>query len=122
MPVVIRPANADDQFAITAIARAAWLNPFDLDWRRFLLAQWGQDIIGIGQVRPHKDGSRELASIAVVIQGIDFIEITRNIEKPPPLIGDEEDRAGAQLFVDKLMGYEEESEDLAAVEDRGEEV
>ena len=66
MPVIIRPAVADDQFAITAIVRAAWLNSLDLDWRRFLLAQWGQDVIGVGQVKPHKDGSRELASIAVV--------------------------------------------------------
>jgi N-acetylglutamate synthase-like GNAT family acetyltransferase len=66
MPIIIRPAAAEDQFAITAIVRAAWLNPRDLDWRRFLLAEWGQDIIGVGQVKPHKDGSRELASIAVV--------------------------------------------------------
>src|SRR5262245_44198335 len=66
MPVVIRPANAEDQYAITAIVRAARLNPSDLDWQRFLLAQWGQDVIGVGQVKLHQDGSRELASIAVV--------------------------------------------------------
>jgi N-acetylglutamate synthase-like GNAT family acetyltransferase len=66
MPVIIRPAVADDQYAITAIVRAARLYPRDLDWPRFLLAQWGQDVIGVGQVKPHKDGSRELASIAVV--------------------------------------------------------
>jgi N-acetylglutamate synthase-like GNAT family acetyltransferase len=66
MPLIIRPASADDQFAITMIVRAALLNPSDLDWRRFLLAQWGQDIVGVGQVKPHEDGSREVASIAVV--------------------------------------------------------
>jgi amino-acid N-acetyltransferase len=66
MPLIIRPATADDQFVITAIVRAARINPSDLDWQRFLLAQWGQDIVGVGQVKPHKDGSRELASIAVV--------------------------------------------------------
>ena len=66
MPIIIRPAAADDQYAITAIVRAAWLNPRDLNWRRFLVAQWGEDVIGVGQVKPHKDGSRELASIAVV--------------------------------------------------------
>jgi amino-acid N-acetyltransferase len=66
MPIIIRSATAEDQFAITAIVRAARINPNDLDWRRFLLAQWGQDVIGVGQVKPHKDGSRELASIAVV--------------------------------------------------------
>jgi amino-acid N-acetyltransferase len=66
MSIVIRPATADDQYAITAIVRAARITPCDLDWRRFLLAQWGQDVIGVGQVKPHADGSRELASIAVV--------------------------------------------------------
>jgi predicted N-acetyltransferase YhbS len=66
MPVTIHTASEDDQFAITAIVRAARIYPRDLDWRRFLLAQWGQDIIGVGQVKPHPDGSRELASIAVV--------------------------------------------------------
>ena len=66
MPVTIHTAGADDQYAITAIVRAARNNPRDLDWQRFLLAQWGQDIIGVGQVKPHPDGSRELASIAVV--------------------------------------------------------
>ena len=66
MPLIIRPASADDQFAIQMIVRAAWIYPRDLDWQRFLLAQWGQDIVGVGQVKPHGDGSRELASIAVV--------------------------------------------------------
>jgi amino-acid N-acetyltransferase len=66
MPVTIHTASEDDLFAITAIVRAARINPRDLDWQRFLLAQWGQDIIGVGQVKPHPDGSRELASIAVV--------------------------------------------------------
>ena len=66
MPLIIRPASADDQFVITMIVRAARINPSDLDWQRFLLAQWGQDIVGVGQVKPHEDGSREVASIAVV--------------------------------------------------------
>lgn len=63
---MIRPASAADQYAIKAIVRAAWLNPLDLDWPRFLVAQWDQDIIGVGQVKQHGDGSRELASLAVV--------------------------------------------------------
>lgn len=66
MPVTIHAASEDDQYAITMIVRAAWLFPRDLDWQRFLLARWGQDIIGVGQVKPHADGSRELASLAVV--------------------------------------------------------
>src|SRR3954471_24824381 len=66
MPVTIHTAGEDDQFAISAIVRAARINPCDLNWQRFLLARWGQDIIGVGQVKPHFDGSRELASLAVV--------------------------------------------------------
>ena len=66
MPVTIHTASEDDQFVITEIVRAARINPRDLDWQRFLLAQWGQDIIGVGQIKPHPDGSRELASLAVV--------------------------------------------------------
>jgi amino-acid N-acetyltransferase len=38
-----------------------------LDWQRFVLAvtQSGE-VIGCGQIKPHSDGTRELASIAVV--------------------------------------------------------
>ena len=42
------------------------INPRDLDWRRFLVAvDEAGKLIGCGQVKPHRDGSRELASIAV---------------------------------------------------------
>ena len=66
MNLVIRAATADDQYAITAIVRAARLIRFGLDWPRFVVAVWGPDIVGVGQVKPHRDGTRELASIAVV--------------------------------------------------------
>jgi N-acetylglutamate synthase-like GNAT family acetyltransferase len=66
MAVVIRPAVAADQSAITMIVRAARINPTGLDWSRFLVAEEGGGLIGVGQVKPHRDGSRELASIAVV--------------------------------------------------------
>ncbi|HZQ09675.1 MAG TPA: GNAT family N-acetyltransferase, partial [Anaerolineae bacterium] len=42
------------------------INPFDLDWQRFLVAEENGKIVGVGQVKPHPDGSRELASIAVI--------------------------------------------------------
>jgi N-acetylglutamate synthase-like GNAT family acetyltransferase len=64
--VVIRKATEADQATIRAIIRAAQLNPVGLDWPRFLVAEDGGQIVGIGQVKPHSDGSRELASIAVV--------------------------------------------------------
>jgi predicted N-acetyltransferase YhbS len=42
------------------------INPFGLNWRRFLVAVDGEDrVIGSGQIKPHGDGPRELASIAV---------------------------------------------------------
>ena len=42
------------------------INPTGLDWRRFVVAVSPQgEVIGCGQVKPHRDGSLELASIAV---------------------------------------------------------
>lgn len=64
--LIIRPAIAHEQAVITAIVRAERLNPRDLDWRRFLVAEQAGQIIGVVQVRPHHDGSRELASLAVL--------------------------------------------------------
>lgn len=63
----IRPATQHDAKAIHALIRQARINPMALDWRRFLVAVDEQDrIIGCGQVKPHADGTRELASLAVV--------------------------------------------------------
>jgi len=66
MPITIRPATAADQPAITALVRAARLNPLRIGWRTFLVAEDAGRVVGVGQVRPHGDGSRELASLAVV--------------------------------------------------------
>ena len=66
MPIQIRPARAEDQRAITHIVRSARINPFDLNWRRFLVAEVDGQLAGVGQIRHHRDGSRELASIATV--------------------------------------------------------
>jgi N-acetylglutamate synthase-like GNAT family acetyltransferase len=65
LQLTIRPAAAGDQSAITAMVRAAKLNPFRLRWRDFLVAEMDGRIVGVGQVRPHGDGSRELASLVV---------------------------------------------------------
>lgn len=51
---------------INAIIRRARLNPLALDWRRFLVAEVDGQIIGTVQVKPHGDGTRELASLAVL--------------------------------------------------------
>jgi N-acetylglutamate synthase-like GNAT family acetyltransferase len=66
MPITIRSATEAEQPAITAIVRTARINPRDLDWRRFLVAEEDGRIVGVGQIKPHHDGSRELASLAVI--------------------------------------------------------
>lgn len=63
----IRPATAADQQAIKTLIRAVRINPLGLEWQHFLVAVDATgNLIGCGQVKPHRDGSRELASIAVV--------------------------------------------------------
>lgn len=65
--IKIRPAAEHDARAIRALIRQARINPMALDWRRFLVAVDEQErVIGCGQVKPHADGTRELASLAVV--------------------------------------------------------
>ena len=66
MSISIRPATVADQPAITAIVRAARLYPRDLNWLRFLVAEADGQVVGVGQVKPHNDASRELASLAVI--------------------------------------------------------
>jgi amino-acid N-acetyltransferase len=66
MPFIIRPATAADQRPIRKIVRGARLYPFGLHWQNFLVAEKGGKIIGVGQVKSHRDGSRELASLAVL--------------------------------------------------------
>jgi GNAT superfamily N-acetyltransferase len=64
--VRIRPATAADQAEITRIGRSSPIAPFGLRWRHFLVAEDRGRIVGMGQVKQHGDGSRELASIAVI--------------------------------------------------------
>jgi len=63
----LRRAASRDAPAIRRIIAQAHINPTGLNWRRFILAvdRQGQ-VIGCGQVKPHADGSLELASIAVL--------------------------------------------------------
>ena len=68
--VNLRPATAADQPLITKLVREARLNPLRLAWPNFLIAErvdGGETrIVGMGQLRPHKDGTQELASLVVV--------------------------------------------------------
>jgi N-acetylglutamate synthase-like GNAT family acetyltransferase len=66
VPVKIRPATAEDQATIRRFIKDARLNPMSLNWPNFVVAQEDGEVVGVGQVKTHRDGSRELASIAVV--------------------------------------------------------
>jgi len=64
--ITYRPALASDEAAIKALIRAVNINPMGLKWPCFLVAvDENAQLIGCGQIKTHRDGSRELASIAV---------------------------------------------------------
>jgi N-acetylglutamate synthase-like GNAT family acetyltransferase len=52
--------------AITRMIRRARLNPAGLRWPHFVVAEQDGRIVGVAQVRVHRDGAHELASLAVV--------------------------------------------------------
>lgn len=87
----LRPATEADQVTVKAIIRAHRLNPLGLKWTQFIVAETAEsEIVGCGQVKIHRDGSRELASIAVMEpwrnQGIATAIIHRLCAGyPPPL-------------------------------------
>lgn len=63
----LRPATAADQPTIKQMVRGARLNPLGLNWERFVLAVTADDqIIGCVQLKPHRGGVFELASLVVV--------------------------------------------------------
>jgi amino-acid N-acetyltransferase len=62
----LRGASQNDETAIKALVRSARINPTGLDWERFLVAESRQgEVIGCVQIKPHRDGSCELASLVV---------------------------------------------------------
>ncbi|MBE0697794.1 MAG: GNAT family N-acetyltransferase [Anaerolineaceae bacterium] len=83
-----RQATKKDARAIRGLIFRVGINPISLDWQRFLLVMNEKDqIIGCGQIKPHSDGTRELASIAVIPEfqgrGIGTEIITRLMENEP---------------------------------------
>ncbi len=62
----IEAATAVHQPQIKKLIRTVRINPMGLNWRHFVVAlDENGELIGCGQVKPHRDGSFELASIAV---------------------------------------------------------
>ena len=64
--IQVRDARADEAGLIKQMVRAEHLNPLSLDWQHFRLAVLAEgEIVGCVQVKTHRDGSRELASLVV---------------------------------------------------------
>jgi N-acetylglutamate synthase-like GNAT family acetyltransferase len=62
----VRLAIREDFPTIRSLIHTVQINPTGLDWNRFLVAVTPQgNLLGCGQIKPHADGSREMASIAV---------------------------------------------------------
>lgn len=62
MPTTIRPAVEADQPTIVSFIHQAKINPRNLHWERFLIAEENGKIVGIRQVKIYKNGTREVAS------------------------------------------------------------
>jgi N-acetylglutamate synthase-like GNAT family acetyltransferase len=64
---IIRKATKEDSTFILTLIWQVGINPMGLNWRRFVVAVHEHEVrIGCAQLKIHKDGSRELASVAVV--------------------------------------------------------
>ena len=62
----IRKATQEDSANIRKLILSTGINPTGLKWQRFLVAvSSAGEFIGCGQLKPHVDGTMELASIAV---------------------------------------------------------
>jgi N-acetylglutamate synthase-like GNAT family acetyltransferase len=62
----LRPARETEARVIKDLIHSVGINPMGVDWKRFVVAVNTQDeIIGIGQLKPHGKEILELASIAV---------------------------------------------------------
>lgn len=68
LTISIRPATAQDQVQILALARGERVKPFGLHWPNFIVAEENHRIIGAVQLRTHCDGSCELGSLVVEAQ------------------------------------------------------
>ena len=66
--VTYRPATNADQPAINRLIREVQINPMDVKWTNFLVAvdDASGAVVGTGQIKRHRDGSYELASIGTL--------------------------------------------------------
>lgn len=61
--LTIREAHAEDDALIKQMIREAGLDRSKLIWQNFLMAEMDGQVVGIGQVRHHADGAKELGSL-----------------------------------------------------------
>lgn len=62
----LRPAREAESTAIKDLIHSTGINPMGVDWKRFVVAVDAQDqIMAIGQIKPHGKDVLEMASIAV---------------------------------------------------------
>ena len=62
----LRPARESEFGFIKDLIHLVGINPMGLDWKRFTVAVNDQDqVLGVGQIKPHDGDVLELASIAV---------------------------------------------------------
>ena len=86
--VTLRKAQKKDAGAIRSLIWLVQINPFGLNWRHFLVAVDEHDrLVATGQIKPHRDGTLELASIATHpdfrSQGLASAIITRLVQDTP---------------------------------------
>jgi amino-acid N-acetyltransferase len=64
--IQLRRAVREDQKRIRQLVHQAGINRLNLDWRRFWIAcDPNNSVVGVGQIKPHRDGSMEIASLVV---------------------------------------------------------
>ena len=66
--MIIRPATEADRAAILGLMRPRDYNRINLRPECFLVAEEARIIIGIGQIKRHRDGTPELASLVVAAE------------------------------------------------------
>jgi N-acetylglutamate synthase-like GNAT family acetyltransferase len=64
-PYTLRPATESDRPAILNLMRTGDFNRINLKPSCFLVAEEAGRVIGIGQIKRHRDGAPELASLVV---------------------------------------------------------
>lgn len=62
----VRPALESESAQIKGLINLVGINPTGLDWKRFIVVvNENEQVIACGQIKPHGEDIRELASIAV---------------------------------------------------------